>query len=139
MILFDGHFIVTRSLAKYIEAGATTRFFNCYIGIDEHLDPDLPQNTGQNNIDSMPDELDQVAVGQDIDELIQEATINDENITESHQQTLSMLGEEYQQTITIDNKKPKGKKPFQLKGRLPQHGISRFKRSNQNDSHHFSF
>lgn len=136
---------MTRSLAKYIETGATTHFFNWYIGIDKNLDVDLPQPTvlvvdHQNNDDLVPDfttdELDQVA---DTDEMIQEATINNESFTESNQASVNMLGKENQQPVTMDNKMPSGKKPFQLKGRLPQRGISRFKPLNRNDSRRFSF
>lgn len=111
-------------MAKFIEAGATTRFFHCYVRIDKGFDPFVPQ---QNDINVMPDiatdDLDQAA---DTDDMHQEATTNDEIF----QQTIA--------TITIANNKQSGKKPFQLKGRLSQH-VSRFKRLKPNDSCHFSF
>lgn len=130
-------------MAKYVEAGVTTRFFNWFIGIDKP--PDLAQPIvelidGQNDINLVPglatDDLDHVT---DSDELIQEAIVDDEDFMESHQASKSVPGKENRRPITFDNKKSTEKKPFQMKGRLRRHGVSRFKPLNRNDSRHFSF
>lgn len=112
-------FLVTRSMAKYVEVGATTRFFNCFIGIDKQHNPNSPQSIAelvddQNDINVVPefatDDFDHVT---DTDETIQEAIANDEDVTESHEAPDRGPGKENRQPITFDNKKTAGKKPFQ--------------------------
>lgn len=141
---FHKMFIVTRSMTKYVGIGATTRFFNCYVGIDKHPDLNMPQSTVelfdfQNDDDSLPDivpnELNQAT---EFDDMAQDSTIDDEISTTNQRASTSILGKENRLPDVINDKERRGKKPFQLKGRLPQ-GISVFKRSNANDSRHFSF
>lgn len=129
-------------MAKYVEAGATTSFFNCFVGIDKFLSPVSPQPNFEitddtNSASDFPtNELD---VETDADGFLQEATFDGDESMESHQASERIPQKESRPLVTFDREKPNAKKPFQLKGRLRQNGVSRFKPLKINDSRHFSF
>lgn len=120
-------------MAKYIEAGATLRFFEVFVALpkfsldhqnqqDEAYDGDVNVNV---ELD-MPTQIMPETAHQFIGDPIQS--------TSTH-----VIDKENQDTSGITNIQRAAKKPFQMMGRHPSSGLYRLKPLNLTDSRRFKF